>query len=361
MRSFLLYCRAGFEKDCAAEAHDRFAEKGWNGYPQIQEGQGLVVFRAEPFDPEDKSIHPPSGHDFVFARQMVDDVQLVKGLADGDRAGPLVQALAALAPKGVYQELRLEYLESQEGLGIAPFYKKFSPALFNALKRQGLKYDRKEARAPILHILMTSYEEAWVGRSWPSRTSPWVNGIPRLKFPKDAPSRSTLKLDEAFLTLLSDEDRVKLLDSPGTAVDLGAAPGGWTFQMVQRGFFVTAVDNGDMDATLMNTGLVDHKTEDAFKFRPKHAVDLLLCDMVERPQKVVPLMAMWFKDKLCRWAVFNLKLPMKKRFEEYENCLQQFWELSGLNPDTYVLRARQLYHDREEITVLVRPKVLGRG
>ncbi|MDQ3231414.1 MAG: 23S rRNA (cytidine(2498)-2'-O)-methyltransferase RlmM [Pseudobdellovibrionaceae bacterium] len=361
MRSFLLYCRAGFEKDCAAEAHDRFAEKGWNGYPQITEGNGLVIFNAEPFDPTDRTIHPPSGQDFVFARQMVEDAQLVKGLADGDRATPLVQALLPLAPKGVYRELRLEYLESQEGLGIAPFYKKFSPALFNALKRQGLKHDRNDARAPILHIMMPSYEEAWVGRSLPSRTSPWVNGIPRLKFPKDAPSRSTLKLDEAFLTLLDDEGRTKFLESPGTAVDLGAAPGGWTFQMVQRGYFVTAVDNADMDSALMNTGLVDHKTQDAFKFRPKHAVDLLLCDMVDRPQKVVPLIASWFKDKLCRWAVFNLKLPMKKRFEEYETCLQQFWELSGLNPENYVLRARQLYHDREEITILVRPKIRTRG
>jgi 23S rRNA (cytidine2498-2'-O)-methyltransferase len=360
MRSFLLYCRAGFEKDCAAEAHERFAEQGWNGYPQVKDGTGLVVFHAEPFDAEDKNVSPPSGTDFVFARQMVEQAQIVKNLADGDRAGPLVKALAALAPKGSYQELRLEYLESQDDLGIAPFYKKFSPALFNALKRQGLKHNRNDLRAPILHILMPSYEEAWVGRSVPSRSSPWVNGIPRLKFSKEAPSRSALKLDEAFLTLLTEDERKMLLDNPGTAVDLGAAPGGWTWLMVQKGFFVTAVDNGAMDPELMSTGLVNHKPEDAYKYYQKNPVELLLCDMVDRPQKVVPLIAQWFKSKNCRWAVFNLKLPMKKRFEEYESCLQQFWNLSGLTPETHTLRARQLYHDREEITLLVKPRSLGK-
>lgn len=360
MRSFLLYCRAGFEKDCAAEAHERFAEQGWNGYPQTTEGTGLVVFHAEPFDAEDRNMIPPAGSDFVFARQMVEQAKKVENLADGDRAGPLVQALMQLAPRGSYRELRLESLESQEGLGIAPFYKKFSPALFNALKRQGLKHDRQDTKAPILHILMPSYEEAWVGRSVPSRSSPWVNGIPRLKYPKEAPSRSALKLDEAFLTLLTEDERKVLMDNPGTAVDLGAAPGGWTWQMVQRGFFVTAVDNGAMDAELMNSGLVEHKEADAFRYRPKHPVELLLCDMVEQPKKVVPLIAQWFKDKHCRWAVFNLKLPMKKRFEEYENCLQKFWELSGLTEETHTLRARQLYHDREEITILVKPRSLGK-
>jgi 23S rRNA (cytidine2498-2'-O)-methyltransferase len=78
--------------------------------------------------------------------------------------------------------------------------------------------------------------------------------------------------------------------------------------------------------------------------------------MVERPQKVVPLMAQWFRQKQCRWAVFNLKLPMKKRFDEYESSLAQFWEQSGLDEERYVLRAKQLYHDREELTVLVKPR-----
>lgn len=362
MRSFLLYCRAGFEKDCAAEAQERFAEQGWSGYSQATEGQGLVVFHGEPFIPDEGRAYsvPPDGKDFVFARQMVEKARLVSGLADGDRATPLVTALSELAPKGTYRELRLEYLDNNDGQGIAPFYKKFTPALHNALRRKGLKHDRNDLRAPILHILMPSYEQAWVGRSRPERSSPWVNGIPRLKFPKDAPSRSTLKLDEAFMIMLDEDERTALLGNPGTVVDLGAAPGGWTYQMVQRGFFVTAIDNAAMDPVLMQSGMVEHKEVDAFHYKPKHPVELLLCDMIERPSKVVPMIARWFKEKHCTWAVFNLKLPMKKRYEEYESFLHQFWQLSGLDEETTSLRARHLYHDRDEITVLVKPKNLGR-
>lgn len=51
-------------------------------------------------------------------------------------------------------------------------------------------------------------------------------GIPRLKFPTDAPSRSTLKLEEAFFVFLTEKEREARLSHGMTAVDLGACPGG---------------------------------------------------------------------------------------------------------------------------------------
>ena len=140
------------------------------------------------------------------------------------------------------------------------------------------------------------------------------------------------------------------------AVDLGASPGGWTHQLLQKGFFVTAVDHGKMDDKVMASGMVDHKEEDAYKYKPKQAIELLVCDMVDKPQKVAALMGRWFQQKHCRWAVFNLKLPMKKRFEEWEICRELFWKESQLNPEDYEMRAKHLYHNREEITLLVKPR-----
>jgi 23S rRNA (cytidine2498-2'-O)-methyltransferase len=52
-----------------------------------------------------------------------------------------------------------------------------------------------------------------------------------------------------------------------------------------------------------------------------------------------------------RQSVFNLKLPMKKRWQETQLSLQAFAEQTQ-KPVT--IRARQLYHDREEITVFAR-------
>ena len=59
-------------------------------------------------------------------------------------------------------------------------------------------------------------------------------------------------------------------------------------------------------------------------------------------------MAQWFREGWCRHAVFNLKLPMKKRWDETRECLALF-EQQSQRP--MLVRARQLYHDREEITV----------
>lgn len=97
-----------------------------------------------------------------------------------------------------------------------------------------------------------------------------------------------------------------------SAVDLGACPGGWTYQLVKRSMMVHAVDNGPMAPSLMETGQVRHHQADGFKFEPTSKnITWLVCDMVEKPAKVAALMTTWIVNEWCREAIFNLKLPMK--------------------------------------------------
>ena len=63
-------------------------------------------------------------------------------------------------------------------------------------------------------------------------------------------------------------------------------------------------------------------------------------------------MGQWLREGWCRQAMFNLKLPMKKRYEEVRLCLDRLREIGRRG--RWTLRARQLYHDREEITVFAR-------
>ncbi len=81
-------------------------------------------------------------------------------------------------------------------------------------------------------------------------------GIPRLKFPADAPSRSTLKLEEAFHVFIPADEWDERPANGMWAVDLGACPGGWTYQLVKRNMWVYSVDNGPMAQSLMDTGQV---------------------------------------------------------------------------------------------------------
>lgn len=138
-----------------------------------------------------------------------------------------------------------------------------------------------------------------------------------------------------------------------TAVDLGAAPGGWTWQLVQRNCLVTAIDNGPMQDALMRTGMVEHYQTDAFTYAPKKKVDWLVCDMAERPLHVSRLIARWFTKHQCNNAIFNLKLPMKKRLASVQECIELLHQSLDQANIKHQIQAKQLYHDREEITVCI--------
>ena len=99
---------------------------------------------------------------------------------------------------------------------------------------------------------------------------------------------------------------------------------------------------------MLATNRVDHLRADGFHWQPPRPLDWMVCDMVEQPRRVADRMAAWFREGWCRQAIFNLKLPMKKRWQETALCLERFAAQAGM---PLTVRARQLYHDREEITV----------
>ena len=71
-------------------------------------------------------------------------------------------------------------------------------------------------------------------------------------------SRAYFKIEE-----INNKD--KLIKPGMKVVDLGAAPGGWTYQFVKKGIHVIAIDNGPMQKELMSTGLVQHEKADGFR------------------------------------------------------------------------------------------------
>jgi len=76
--------------------------------------------------------------------------------------------------------------------------------------------------------------------------------------------------------------------------------------------------------------------------------------MVEQPSRIAALVLDWVKEDCARQCIFNLKLPMKARFTEVEQCLALLREgLDAAGIGARIL-ARHLYHDREEITVYLR-------
>ena len=350
LSGLLLYCRAGFEKECAQDITQAAENLGVSGWCKALPDSACVMFK--PAQAGDLTILQKhlSFAELCFARQMVfigDQILL----SPENRLPPLIEAAKALG--GPFSCLWLETADTNAAKELSGFCRKFEPHLKKSLDQNGLLKSGNN-RLPRLHVFFTDSTSAYAGISQPGNSSNWPMGIPRLRMPREAPSRSTLKLAEAILEMLSEQERAQI--RPGRrAVDLGAAPGGWTWQLVNRGMKVTAVDNGPMDKALMESGLVEHLRADGFTFRPRHPVDWLVCDMVEKPARVVDLIARWFERGDCRAAIFNLKLPMKRRFEEVNQARDILQERLLRLDGSWRIIARQLYHDREEVTFTVLP------
>jgi len=219
------------------------------------------------------------------------------------------------------------------------------------LRKAGVLAPRETSELPRLHVFFVDGDHALLCSGDPRDGAPWPLGIPRLRMHADAPSRSALKLEEAMHALLREDERKQLLQPGMRAADLGAAPGGWTWVLMRHGLRVTAIDNGPLRPHLLDSGMVEHLRADGFAWQPPQPLDWMVCDMVEQPRRVAERMATWLREGWCRQSVFNLKLPMKKRWQETQLSLQAFAEQTQ-KPVT--IRARQLYHDREEITVFAR-------
>ncbi|MCC6562261.1 MAG: 23S rRNA (cytidine(2498)-2'-O)-methyltransferase RlmM [Xanthomonadales bacterium] len=334
----LALTRAGFEPECAQELEQDLATRGGAGYAQTSRDSGFVILHVQA-----AALRKLSVRELIFARQLLPIRASFEQLDAKDRVGPI---LAEVKASGVMlSDVWVETADSPAGEQMRAFARSFESAMATALKREK-RIDARSAHR--LHLFAHSGTHIDVSIATHAETAPWKGGIPRLRFPSESPSRSTLKLEEAFLVLLDEDERARWLQAGMTAVDLGACPGGWSYQFTRRAMRVIAVDNGAMADSLMATGLVDHVRADGFRFQPQKPIEWMVCDMVEQPIKVAERMATWLREGWCRRSIFNLKLPMKKRWPEMQRC---FAAMRASAPFDLDLRAKQLYHDREEITV----------
>jgi len=352
MTSIVLYCRPGFEKECGAEIQEKASWNEMYGYLELVKNQGIVYFHLNKSEHGEALMAKLPLKRLIFTRQWFVTLTDKIALPDYNRVEAITESLGK---EWQYADLRMEMPDTNEGKELSKFCRKLAVPLRQGLRKQKILSEKGDKDGAILHALFLSGQEVILGFSLHENNSPHVMGIPRLKFPNQSPSRSTLKLDEAFLFFIPKNDWEHRLTSGMNAVDLGSAPGGWTYQLVRRGMMVTAVDNGPMAESLMQTGQVKHKMMDGFKYTPmKQNVYWVVCDMIEKPTRVAKLMAEWLLNGYCKEAMFNLKLPMKGRYQQVNDDLQIMKDMFNEYKVKYELYAKHLYYDREEVTVHAR-------
>ncbi len=138
----------------------------------------------------------------------------------------------------------------------------------------------------ILDVVEVAEGQFWWGHR---KVGPWdwgcPGGVPNLVLPELAPSRAWLKLEEMLLWS-------RWAPPPGTgALELGSAPGGASWALLNRGLRVIGVDVAPMAAVCLDHPAYSHlglSVRDVRKKDLPHPVEVLFCDLGLKPVEAVP-------------------------------------------------------------------------
>jgi 23S rRNA (cytidine2498-2'-O)-methyltransferase len=156
-----------------------------------------------------------------------------------------------------------------------------------------------------------------------------------------APCRSYYKIEEAWL-------QTGVFPRKGeTCVDLGAAPGGWSWAALKRGAGVIAVDFADLKDHVEKHPRCEHSRDNGYAFMPARTVDWMFCDMIVKPMATLGLLDRWLEHKACRRFVVNVKF----RGKQPASILAAVKELQEKHQIPQLI-VRHLYFDRNEITLI---------
>ena len=176
--------------------------------------------------------------------------------------------------------------------------------------------------------------------------SDWPGGRVQLAKPKGQISRSEFKLEEIIRTNLAD------LPTSGTALDLGAAPGGWTRILLNRGMQVWAVDSGELDQRLDGKPGLTYVPSLAGPFLAENEQEF---DLVVNDMRMEPAVSANVMNSAARYvpsggmAVMSIKIPAESSaLGEIKNTLRI------LRREWTVVTVRQLFHNRHEVTAILR-------
>ncbi len=200
--------------------------------------------------------------------------------------------------------------------------------------------------------LLCTVDKAYIGISTVRENlSDWPGGGRRFAQTPEQVSRPEFKLLEAL------EVFGVSLPSRGRALDLGAAPGGWTRLLLEAGMSVVAVDPAKLDPRLQGHPRLEHYRgyakaylEDAIK---RHRIfDVITNDMRMDAREAARLLLE--ADQCLRaggFIISTLKLPHATSEIDPMRNLREALHILGRHFGR--VQARQLYHNRQEVTVFI--------
>jgi len=319
--------------------------------------------RAVPQAPGLVIAHEPAADapalDCVFARQQLPAARAigaasVAGLADAcygaveeaiDRAaGPFT--VHAVVPTGADPRLHGRCaLVAQQTLMLLRQRRRRAVRHFQPAEDAAQAFGQMAA---LIQILLLDREHGFVSvappRALPSGgwdLAPWPAGLAPVAEDRRPPSRAYRKLEEAFLWMGTEP-------TPGQlCVDLGGAPGGWTYVALKRGARVVTVDRAPVEPPVLGHPALTMIEGNAFTYVPPRAVDWLLSDIVCEPARSLSLIKDWLARGLCKNLVVTVKFKGRDGYGVLHD-VKEVLAQAGLPR----FRVKHLHHNKNEVTVL---------
>lgn len=302
--------------------------------------------------------------DPCFARQVLPGARLVRGATVNEIAAAVLDVAAAAGASLLPEDAEVTLPEMARRGSQALEEHPLSAARVELEDVVGKKIaGRREKHGgapPTGHVLRVLLVEAW--GAWVSLTRR-VEGPPLLAWPstfpggralgpheeaRDAPSSAHRKIDEALAWLGA---------APGPddlVLDLGAAPGGWSWACLQRGAQVVAVDRADLHDEVARHPRLTHVRADAFRYVPERAPTWLICDVIAEPERSLELAMKALASPKLQALVVTLKLKRPVQLE----VLKKARALARGTPG-YFGRTKNLVANKLEVSLMMRRRDLN--
>lgn len=211
-------------------------------------------------------------------------------------------------------------------------------------------------RPEIVVSLLCLQERAFMGISLTRENlSAWPGGMRHFAQTPEQISRAEFKLLEAL------EVFGVTLPSRGRALDLGAAPGGWTRLLLDAGLQVVAVDPARLDPRLVRQpGLTHYRSSTETYLEEsadQHQLFAVITNDMRMDAREAARLLIQTRGYLQRdgFIISTLKLPHATASIDPLRNLREATSLLSRSFD--VVQAKQLFHNRQEVTVIAaRPR-----
>jgi len=204
----VLLCRPGFEKECAGEIMQQANQHLFPAYVQTKDQTAFVLLVSSSEQKASELITKINFRQLIFTRQWFATSKDILTLPESNRLPDILDTIKRFDLS--FCDVEMDYPDTNEGKSLSKFCKQFKPHILAALKKTKLL--SPHARW-CLHLFFTDSQHVNIGVSPVENCADDAMGIPRLKMPGRAPSRSTLKLEEAIRWFLSPEQHKPLIKS----------------------------------------------------------------------------------------------------------------------------------------------------